>query len=67
MWVRFTSEFRWKPTPVSAKVYPAGWIENVPRACGEAAIAAGKAEPTDREGVPKRPGAGAAKVKEGGE
>ena len=47
MWVRFTADFRWKPTAMSAKVWPAGYVDNVPKEVGEAAIAAGKAEETE--------------------
>jgi len=44
MWVRFLEPYLFH---VSARVslsYRAGCVYNVPRACGQAAIAAGKAE-----------------------
>jgi hypothetical protein len=50
MWVRFTEVFRWSPPEAkrawSQVIQPS--IQNVTRACAEAAIAAGKAEPATR-------------------
>ncbi len=46
MWVRFTDVFRWSPPEANktwSKTYQPS-VQNVTRACGEAAIAAGKAE-----------------------
>lgn len=48
MWVRFTAVFRWSPPELnntwSQVIQPS--TQNVTTACGEAAIAAGKAVPT---------------------
>jgi hypothetical protein len=44
MRVRFTGEFEWRPQWGVVIVYPEGLEYTVPRACGEAAIEAGKAE-----------------------
>lgn len=43
MRVRFTQDFDFKPTRQSTIGYKAGMEETVKRACGEQAIAAGKA------------------------
>ncbi|MCA0025475.1 MULTISPECIES: hypothetical protein [unclassified Mesorhizobium] len=43
MWVRFTADFDWKPTPQSITAYKAGMVLNVPRACAEAACRVEKA------------------------
>lgn len=43
MWVRFTADFDWKPTPQSIIAYKAGMEQNVTRACAEAALSADKA------------------------
>ncbi|MCF6111996.1 hypothetical protein [Mesorhizobium muleiense] len=43
MWVRFTTDFDWKPTPQSTTAYKAGMVMNVTRACAEAALQASKA------------------------
>lgn len=43
MWVRFTADFDWKPTPQSITAYKAGMEQNVTRACAEAALSADKA------------------------
>jgi hypothetical protein len=51
MWVRFTSDFDWRPPERKGTVtvaYRAGMTKYVRKACAEAAIAAGKAQPTDR-------------------
>lgn len=44
MRVKFTDDFDFKPTSQSTIGYLAGMEETVKRECGEAAIAAGKAE-----------------------
>jgi hypothetical protein len=44
MWVTFNRDFDWKPTAQVTITYRAGRQENVTRAAGEAAIAAGAAE-----------------------
>ncbi|KQQ70919.1 hypothetical protein ASF70_18920 [Rhizobium sp. Leaf321] len=44
MRVKFTDNFDYKPTSQSTIGYLAGMEETVKRECGEAAIAAGKAE-----------------------
>lgn len=44
MWVRFTGNFMWKPTPNSTQLFEPGQTENVTTECGEAAIAKGVAE-----------------------
>lgn len=60
MWVKFTDRFRWKPTPQSTQFYDPGVVANVTRGCGEAAIAAGKAEqieaPKDAPAAPAKKG-----------
>lgn len=45
MHVRFTTDFDWVPpeAPRSCIAYKAGWSGSVRQACGEAAIAAGRA------------------------
>ncbi len=45
MHVKFTEDFDWVPpeAPRSCVAYKAGWSGSVRRACGEAAIAAGRA------------------------
>lgn len=50
MWVRFTDVFRWSPPEANktwSKTYQPS-VQNVPRACADAAIAAGKAQRTNR-------------------
>lgn len=44
MHVKFTADYDHKPTMQSTIAYKAGWSGTVTRACGDAAIAAGKAE-----------------------
>lgn len=44
MRVRFTHDYDYKPTSQSTIGYKAGMEETVKRECGEAAIAAGKAQ-----------------------
>lgn len=49
MWVRFTADFDFSPVEFSGLVtvaYKAGTVENVPTACADLALAAGKAEKT---------------------
>lgn len=58
MWVRFTETFRWKPTPMTTKVWPAGMVDNVPKAIGEAAIEQGKAVEAEAERHGKRTASG---------
>lgn len=43
MWVRFTQDYRFKPTANVTTKYHEGWEGSVTRVCGEAAIAAGAA------------------------
>lgn len=43
LWVRFTSDFDFKPTPQSTVAYKAGMVANVTRACATLAVVAGKA------------------------
>lgn len=43
MWVRFTADFDWKPQPQAITAYKAGMVQNVTRACADAAVSAGKA------------------------
>jgi hypothetical protein len=45
MWVRFTGEFWWRPRRQVRVRYRAGTTANVTRACGQAAIGAGRAAP----------------------
>lgn len=40
-WVRFTSDFDWKPAPQITVAYRAGTVMFVRRICAEAAVAAG--------------------------
>lgn len=51
MHVKFTADYDHKPTMQCTIAYKAGWSGIVTRACGEAAIAAGKA---DVAKVPRR-------------
>jgi hypothetical protein len=49
-WVRFTGDFNWSPVRHRNRVtvaYKAGMRLNVPRACRDAAAAAGKMEETE--------------------
>jgi hypothetical protein len=48
MWMRFLSDYDWKPRPQVTISFKAGGVHNVTRACAEAAIAASKAAPTER-------------------
>jgi hypothetical protein len=48
MWLRFTADFNFKPSPAVTISYRAGMTKNVTRACAAAAVAAAKAEPTER-------------------
>lgn len=53
MWVRFTDVFRWSPPEANrtwSKTYQPG-VRNVTRPCADAAIAAGKAEKSNRPGA----------------
>lgn len=43
MWVRFTTDFDWKPKRSVTLAYKVGDIASVTRACGDAAIAANAA------------------------
>jgi hypothetical protein len=47
MWVRFLSDFDFKPKPAVTIAYPAGLVVNVTRTCAAKALAAGKAEKTE--------------------
>jgi len=62
MWVTFKRDFDWKPTAQVTITYRAGRQENVPRAAGEAAIAAGAADE-----VVKAPSRKAKASEDGGE
>lgn len=42
-WVRFLTDFDWKPKPQVTLAFRAGQEENVTTPCAEAAIAKGKA------------------------
>ncbi|MBL0934837.1 MAG: hypothetical protein IBJ07_08810 [Rhizobiaceae bacterium] len=44
MWIRFTDDYNWRQ-PGFTIAYKAGMTANVTRACAEAAMKAGKAEP----------------------
>lgn len=44
MHVLFSADFDWKPSSMTTIAYKAGWSGSVTRRCGEAAIAAGKAQ-----------------------
>lgn len=48
MWVRFLGDFDWKPAHHTTLAFKAGQVRFVRRAAAEAAIAAGKAIPTER-------------------
>ncbi|RVO41360.1 hypothetical protein CN093_08850 [Sinorhizobium meliloti] len=48
MWMRFLADYDWKPRPPVTIAFRAGDVKNVTRACAAAAIAAGRAEPTER-------------------
>lgn len=50
MWVRFLADFDWNPPekPAVTLAFKAGYTCLVRRACGEAAITAGKAEKVAR-------------------
>lgn len=48
----FLADFRWKPTPQTARVFKAGETAFVPLLCAEMAIAKGKARPSDLAGPP---------------
>lgn len=43
MKVRFREDFDYRPTPACTIAYKAGMVETVKRACGEDAVAQGKA------------------------
>ncbi|PWL18829.1 hypothetical protein DKP76_07125 [Falsochrobactrum shanghaiense] len=59
MHVHFLESMDWSPRYGVTIAYPAGWSGSVTRRCGEAAIAAGKAErvTTPRRGADPEPGA----------
>ena len=44
MHVKFTADYDHKPTSMTTIAYKAGWSGTVTRSCGDAAIAAGKAD-----------------------
>lgn len=48
MWVLFTADYDWKPRPPVTIAFKADSVANVTRACAAKAIAAGKAERTER-------------------
>lgn len=48
MWIHFTQDFDFKPKPTVTIACKAGTTVNVTRACGDAAIAAGKGEKAAR-------------------
>ena len=39
VWVKFTGDFRYKPTPTIAQYFPKGLVHNVTTPCAEAAYA----------------------------
>lgn len=47
-WVRFTSDFAWKPIPAVTTKFRAGTVANVTTPCATAAIAKGRAEPFEK-------------------
>lgn len=47
-WVRFLSDYDWKPRPSTTVAFRSGDIKFVTRACASRALAAGKAEPIER-------------------
>lgn len=55
MWVRFTSDFDFKPTPQATIAYKAGMVANVTRACATLAVAAGKADRLRKVGKADNP------------
>lgn len=65
MWATFSQRFDWKPRAGSTIVYKPGMRVSVTRACGEAAIVAGKAKrsrtPTraERDGYMRQAGGNA--------
>lgn len=52
MRVRFLKDYPHKPTPMTTRVYPAGWVDDLPTAAAEKAIAQGKAEAVGKDGEP---------------
>ncbi|RVM42684.1 hypothetical protein CN106_26135 [Sinorhizobium meliloti] len=54
MWVRFLADFDWKPRPPVTIAFKADTTRNVTRACAAAAVAAGKALPTERPADARR-------------
>lgn len=56
-WVRFTREFRFKPTPNVTTKYYEGWEGSVTHACADAAIAAGAAVAIKAPASPRKKGA----------
>ena len=61
MWIKFNQDFPWKPTPQSLIAYKAGMTKNVTKACGDAAIAAGKGEEVNRPNRGKKTSEGEGK------
>lgn len=53
-WVRFTADFDFKPKPPVTLAFKAGAVRYVTRACAAAAIAVGKALPTERPADARR-------------
>lgn len=51
MWLKFTSDFSWRQ-PGFTIAYKAGMTRNVTRACADAAMKAGKAEPREAADEP---------------
>jgi len=49
MWVKFTSNFKWRPLSSVTISYKAGSVANVTRMCGSAAVEQGKAELVDKK------------------
>jgi len=47
-WMRFSADWDWKPRPSTTVAFRSGDIKFVTRACASRALAAGKAESTER-------------------
>lgn len=40
-WVKFVSDFDWKPSPMTLRAFLPGMVKNVPTPCADAAVQAG--------------------------
>lgn len=63
-WVRVLADFDFKPRPQITIALKAGQVRNVTRACAAAAIARGKATPTERPADARRTNALSAQIPE---